>query len=262
MTAILRTLIRTVDEAGIAVVADGRRSNAIDYSVELDTVQKIFCAKSSVGEFAVSFTGSTGFASNANGEALDFLTILNNSIRSLEARKTGSALGYANRLARSINEKIKNWNSGPIISGESAQPNLPNEVGETIFRLALDGFETSGNPAVIDIRFFHLNGALRDPEISANTPYIGVHFCYSPSPLIGELVFSRPEDQRLAAFKLPEKRPDEMTLRDAIERSTKFISAHTDPEAIEIDMKCRSVGGQIHAAIVTPKRGFEWVIQP
>jgi hypothetical protein len=262
MTAIIRTLIRTVEEAGIAVVADGRRSNAIDCSVELDTVQKIFCAKSSVGTFAVSFAGATGFGPAADGETLDLVATVINRVRSLQTRKTGSALGYANRLGRNIIQTIKDWNSGPIISGKSAQPNLPNEIGDTIFRLALDGFETSGKPALIDMRFFHLNGELREPEIRANTLLIGRHFGYSPSPLIGELVFDRPQDNRLSGYKLPEMRPDEMTLKDAIERSTKFISVHTEQEAIEIDSRCRTVGGQIHAAIVTPERGFEWVIQP
>jgi hypothetical protein len=50
------------------------------------------------------------------------------------------------------------------------------------------------------------------------------------------------------------------TLQQAIDTTLATIQAHCDPEALTIDRRtCEAVGGHIHAATITPQRGFEWV---
>jgi hypothetical protein len=264
MTAIVRTLT----PQGFALVADGRCSNSENYAVISDEVQKIFPVTCPVGVFALCFSGADGFTSLDSGEQLKLPQLAMRCATSLEGRKCANAVGYAHRLSRCINEGIKEFSlGGSIHSGTSAQPNLADEFGDTICRIALVGIENIPNgkkASAVDLRFYHVNGVLRDPEVKPETPLlIGGYIGYSPSQIVGHLVCNRPkEDERLSAYRRPMKEPDEVTLQDAIEGATAFILAHSDPEAIEIDDKCRAVGGHIHSATITPDEGFQWVTAP
>lgn len=264
MTAIVYTLTRQ----GFALAADGRCSNSDSNSVGSDEVQKIFPLSCPVGAFALCFSGADGFTSLDTGDQLKLPQLAMRCAASLEGRRCANAAGYAYRLTRCINEAIKGFSlGGPIHSGTSAQPNLADEFGDTICRIALVGIENIWNgkgAAVVDMRFYHIDGVLRDPEVKPESPLlIGGYRGYSPSKIIGHLVCNQPkEDERLSAYRRPMKEPDEVTLQDALEGAKAFILAHSDPEAIEIDAKCLAVGGHIHAATITPDDGFRWVIAP
>jgi hypothetical protein len=256
MTAIVRTLT----PQGFAIAADGRKSNSESGLVESDSVQKIFAATSTVGVFALSFSGAAGLISEG-GEELILPRAVAECSKLLASRKTSNAVGYAHRLGRCIIDEIKRL-GGPIHSGASAQPNLPDETGDTIFRLGLDGYE-GNKPIAIDSRFYHVYGQIKDPEIKPQQPLLfGFHRVFAPSPQIGYILWSHGDDQRLSAYRGPTLYAEEITLQDAIDRSRSFIGAHSDPEAIAIDGNCRSVGGHIHIATITPSSGFQWLIPP
>jgi hypothetical protein len=264
MTAIVRTLTRQ----GFALVADGRCSNSDNNSVISDEVQKIFPLTCPVGAFALCFSGADGFTSLDTGDQLKLPQLAMRCAASLEGRRFANAAGYAYRLSRCINEAIKGFSlGGPIHSGTSAQPNLADEFGDTICRIALVGIENIRNgkrATVVDMRFYHVDGVLCDPEVKPESPlHIGGYRGYSPSKIIGHLVCNQPkEDGRLSVYRRPIKEPDEVTLQDALEGAKAFILAHSDPEAIAIDPLCRAVGGHIHIATITPSEGFKWIIEP
>ncbi len=159
------------------------------------------------------------------------------------------------------------WAQARLIREFQPSPILTGEVGDTICRIALVGIENVWNgkkAAAIDLRFYHINGALCDPDINPESPVIvGGYRGYSPSPTVGHLVVNQPkEDERLSAYRRPIREPNRMTLQDALEGAKALILAHSDPEAIKIDAKCLAVGGHIHAATITPDEGFQWVIAP
>jgi hypothetical protein len=87
------------------------------------------------------------------------------------------------------------------------------------------------------------------------------------APVIGKILFE-PDDARLDVFrgsKIFEHRgrfmyTDEIDLKAAIERSKRYIEACSHhPEAIELDNRCKMIGGKIHIATITPESAFQWV---
>ena len=259
----MTAIVRTFTPQGFALVADGRCSNSEDGSVISDEVQKIFPVRYAGGVFALSFAGGERLTSIDTGEQLNLPESAMRCVQSLESRRTSNAVGYSYRLSRCINDAIKGLGlGGPIHSGKSTQPNLPDETGETIFRLLLDGYESNAKPVAIDMRFYHVGGQLRDPEVKPQPLLRGFHRAYAPCPIIGEILWGPKDDQRLSAYQGPRKFVEEITLQDAIDRSKTYILAHGDPEAIALDGDCRCVGGHIHVATITPDDGFQWVIPP
>lgn len=260
----MTAIVRTYTTEGFAIAADGRQTNSDTRALESDEVQKVFPITSTTGIFVISFCGAKGLTSIDTGEEINLPQLAMHCAKSLESRKASNALGYAHRLSRCMNEAVQALGlGGPIQSGKSAQPNTPDETGDTICRLGLDGYESNGRPVAIDMRFYHIGGELRDPEVKLNNPlYVGFHRAYIPCPIIAKILFMSDGDQRLAAYRGPIKYADEMTLQEAVDRSKALILAHSDPEAIAIDDGCRVVGGHIHIAAITPTEGFKWLIPP
>lgn len=260
MTAIIRTLT----PQGFVVAADGRQTNADTGAVESDEVQKVFPITSTIGIFAISFCGAEGLTSIDTGEEISLPQLAMHCAKSLESRKTSNALGYAHRISRCMNETVQALGlGGPIHSGKSAQPNMPDETGDTICRFGLDGYESNGRPVAIDMRFYHVGGELQEPQVTLNNPlYVGFHRAYIPCPIIANILWMSDGDQRLAAYRGPIKYANEITLQDAVDRSKALILAHSDPEAIAIDDNSRVVGGHIHIAAIAFTEGFKWLIPP
>ena len=95
-----------------------------------------------------------------------------------------------------------------------------------------------------------------------------------PKPSRESLVGSLPIKHRILAgnadfqkfktaglTKLEAKDPS-VSLQDAEEAATQYIEACKSPKAREIDACCKTIGGLICTAILTPTKGFEWKQKP
>lgn len=71
------------------------------------------------------------------------------------------------------------------------------------------------------------------------------------------------KDQRLAKYqdKIYQRFGQNSNLLNAAEYVLALVQANCDPCAAEIDVKCKGMGGWIHAADITPS-GFRWRIAP
>ncbi len=259
MTAIVRTLTRE----GFVLAADGRNSEAIGGAVISDSVQKLFPIKTLIGSFAYSIAGTINVITDDGTEvAVNLIDEVRKSAESLATQKTKNLVGYAVRLCRPVCRALEDARKlGRFSRYPSYQPSVPSERGNTIMRLCIDGFR-EGYPSSVAIRLFHENDRLCEPEIMTETNYVGLHRALAPVRLIGSILWEAEGDPRLAAYKGPQILPKDITLQDAIDRSRSYIQAHSDPEAIAIDDDCRSVGGHIHIATITPSEGFRWIIEP
>jgi hypothetical protein len=260
----MSAIVRTYTDQGFVIAADGRQMNTYTRAVISDEVQKVFPVKSSIGVFAMSFWGHDGLESPEAGATLSLTQLSMRCVKSLESRKTSNAIGYAHRLTRCMSKSIRSFCSGhPLNPVERLKPNQPNEIGDTICSLGLDGYENDGRPVSIDMRFYHAAGDLREPEVMLVNPiYVGFHRISAPCAAIVNILWMSDGDQRLSAYRGQLKYAENLTLEDAIDRSKSFISAHGDPEALAIDEDCCFVGGHIHIATITPTDGFKWKIPP
>jgi hypothetical protein len=257
MTAIVRTLT----PEGFVLAADGRNHGVVDGAVLDDSVQKIFQIKTPTGFFAYSIAGMIEIVSDDGCEiAVNLAEEVRKSAESLTTQRTKNLVGYAVRLCRPICRVLEGARkSGRFTNYPSIDSQVSVERGKTILRVYIDGFR-DGFPSSVAIRLFHENGSLSEPEITTETNYLGLHRTLG-RPEVGRLLWQT-DDPRFAAYRGRQMYSEDVTLLNAIDRSRSFILAHSDPEAIAIDPNCRTVGGHIHIATITPSEGFRWVIAP
>jgi hypothetical protein len=271
-------IVRTFTADGFVIAADGRESDAKDPSDRIDTAQKVFHAKSLCGSFALSISGAVSIvADDGRGYAVEILDQAVKSAESLQYRRTGDLLGYAHRLVRPVHAAMKE----AVDSGKLAcYPTLPGhasgERGSTLSLIMLDGYHNASRSSV-NIRLFHEDGLLAEPEIDSDKLDTDVHYA-NASDAIGLLLFESNDEVDNYLKSLPAEttrsiaqqiidtyRPqrmyinDVMTIEKAIDRSKRYIEACSDPVAIALSEEYARIGGRIHIATVTPNEGFQWV---
>ena len=257
MTAIIRTL--TLE--GTVLAADGRNTGAVDGTVISDSVQKIFPVATANGTAAYCLCGTVNVISDDRLRVVvDIADEIRKSAESLTNRRTGSLVGYATRLFRPVCTALRDAYEGGEFSQFASQPTSPFERGDTILRVYFHEYR-DGLPSSVAVRLYQENGKLAEPEI-VTEPLLPIHRTDLPVPRIGGIVLGGREEPTLAAYRQPNIEMTTCTLNLAIERSRALIDAHTDPEAIAIDPLCRTVGGHIHIATITPSEGFKWVVSP
>jgi hypothetical protein len=254
----MSVIITTFTAEGVVIAADGRETDAQNRSVISDSRQKIFPIQSPNGSFAYSICGTINLASHDKSEIV--LNVADEAKKSAEAlanRNTSSLFGYATRFCRPIQQSLKGaFDSGRIRRYPSHDQNVNGEDGETITRIAIDGYRDQ-KPSRVSIRFFHHEGQLQKPEIVIPELRLGSHRIYGSQAIVDLLWGS--SDSRFSRYRGPSIRSEHMTLQDSIARSASYIGACSDSEALGVDEHCHAIGGHIHMAVITPAEGFRWV---
>ena len=115
----------------------------------------------------------------------------------------------------------------------------------------LEGYY-QGIPSRVNVRFFHENQKLAEPEIvvsSLDGPEV------FGSAIVSELLFDA-NNERFARFR---KKWNTASLAGAVEICKTYILACSCPEALEVDKDfCAGIGGHIHVATITRASGFKW----
>jgi hypothetical protein len=257
----MTAIVRTFTPQGFVLAADGRSFGTIDGAILNDAAQKIFPTRTLSGAFAFSIAGAIELVTDDRSQiAVNLADEARKSAESLENERIENLTDYAARFChpiyRALNEAHK---SGRLTNFPSHETRVLGERGQTITRLLLDGY-LGEYPSSVNVRFFHEDGELREPGIETNRFPTGFHYVLG-SPQIVRLLWDS-NDPRFSEYRGPKIYAEDMTLQSAIERSRCYIQACSDPQSAAIDSVCRTIGGHIHIATITPSSGFQWVIAP
>jgi len=254
----MTAIVRTYNEDGFVIAADGRKSNPEDHSVISDDAQKIFKLNSSGNSLAVCFCGTVGVTDDLDEEVVwDVCREVLQSADQLAKRRTSTLAGLATRICRPVNKLLAEVrNTGRISKYPELEPVVLGERGNTIARVLIEGYH-NGIPARVSVRFFHENQRLLEPEVVTVDLSPGQNWIFGPKG-IADIFFNR-DDTRLLVYRSAE---GSGSIRSAIKWSTGFIQACSDSQALEIDPNCYAVGGHVHIATITPQEGFCWAREP
>lgn len=257
-TAIYRTMtaiVRTFTARGFVIVADGRTTGDDRKTIITDSTQKIFEAASIGGSFALSTCGASE-VDIPGGGSINLVSEFLKSAELLRRERIGDLRAYAVKLSEPVMEGLAQQGGSRFELEGSEVTGTDYEPGATVIRVFLDGY-LNQRPASVTIRLFHESGKLQEPEIREPQLYPGHQTIYG-SDVVARLLFVD-EDPRFSRYRGRRIFAPEMTVMDAVERSIAYISACSDPVALELDEFCRTIGGHVHIATVKLDEGFQWL---
>ena len=229
------------------VAADGRKGHLETHRVVDDNVQKVFSIQQPGRELAYALSGTVVITAKDNEETLyDFVVETAKAVKELSARKLRSLWHYAEALS----DLLLPLPDEALAALDTFDENLQATI------IFLIGYY-DGRPKCAHIKIFY-DGQV--PEISTDELHRG-HPLGVGSEKILEALINR---DSFAKYRKPALRVEynDRTLADAIEVADSWMSAHCDPEAVEIDSKCSEIGGHVHICTITPKDGFRWIVAP
>ena len=238
---------------GFVIAADGRKRDAETHSIVNDNTQKIFGLSGM--QIGYALMGIIELSPEGSKEiSFDFCNEIAKSAQDLTGRKSKNLFGYATRLSKPINRRLADARRSGMISPYPVQPSKIAERGHTIVRLYLDGYY-QGIPSRVNVRFFHENQKLSEPEIMFHSLNLNGLLTLGPAIVLG--LFNN-NDERFARYHRYRKNWDG-TLSGAVEECKNYILAFSSPEALEADQEGSSgVGGHTHVATITLASGFKW----
>jgi hypothetical protein len=241
---------------GFIIAADGRSrwageptADEITKLRETDTQQKIFEITDRQRVFGYAMTGSFY---NKDG-SLNLVTEAHRQREALAEMDFESAQEYALRFAEGLTKAIKEAKKDRKLTRYPENRELNGSVRNLIVRVVFAGY-LNGNPHLISADIFHDNQVLREPKIEeyhSKDMFIG-------SEIISKMIFEG-KDPRFSKYRKPIHRI--ISLQGASEAAKAYIEACCDPIGVEIDPLCKTIGGYIHIAEITPN-GFRWRIPP
>jgi hypothetical protein len=240
---------------GFVIAADGRGCDE-KYNVLSENCQKIFGIQGCDKALAYAFAGTVQLDGLDPREvAFDFAVEAKRAIEKLEGRTSRNLVGYAHRLSGILYDELRAVANRTTLAPFPAGRQQPDEKGSTITRLFVEGY-FQGLPERIAVRFSHEDQRLSEPEVYRIEVLPGRPVIHG-SPIVTKVLFDD-RDERLRQFKEPDRRYSR--LEAAVEITKNYIRACSSPEGLALDQDvCRSIGGHIHVATVTPDRGFQWV---
>jgi hypothetical protein len=127
----------------------------------------------------------------------------------------------------------------------------------TFARVIMVGYFENATPSFMVTRLFHDGRNLvAQPERTIRTPFTQI-------TMVGSLeINTRYGDQHTDKSFRKYFRPSGKTLDEGLAHAKGYIEACSDPRAIDLDPLCKRIGDDIHAAAVTERYGFKWLIDP
>jgi hypothetical protein len=225
---------------------------------------------------AYALFGTTGASYGENKKpAFDLIEEANKSANSITIAKNDGILDCVQKFSRPIQEVLLVGRQNGAIEFYPCHIEEP-WPGCTIGHIFFFGYYTDlpargQQPWTVDLRFWHQNGILCDPYIDFEANKMGFPHFIRGSVAIGDLLFNSkfglmlhtPPDERFSAFRksFPTDDWGSITLPQSAEIAMDYIRACDSDLGRKLDPICKTIGGHIHVAQITPK-GFQWIIPP
>lgn len=251
-TAIIATRLTS----GFFLAADGisRRESG---ELVSDREQKIFRIQNDQAHFAFAVTGTARFTpdDDANDIVFNFNRAVQNAGRELVLSPSADVVDYCDRVINLVNETLKREVEDAQKAGKAVRyPSIPDQYeGSTIASLFLCGYYSGGGYGIVS-RFFHREQCLASPM------GLGLieleRLVISGSKEVEDCLSSN--DPRFAVFQAP--RTKTPNFRELAVRAKSYVAACASDVGRATDpVHCPGIGGYVHAASVTPGRGFQWI---
>jgi len=239
---------------GFVIGADGLEKTTGGV-ITSTTTQKLFPLNKAL---AFAMSGFRSVCSAQGDKKLDFQSLVRITFVEKLRSQGQDFFAFAEAAADSINQQLAKLKA----QGRFATYHDEDGAG-TISKVFLAGYYAGLAKATL-ITFSHSNQALRDPQIRRGEiepgfyAYVGPERVWNQLKLQGDPLFLAYRD---AVFDrlLSEFGPNPAEAQTMI---TRFLQACTDPAVQAKYPECRSIGGRIHVATITSKRGFQWVLRP
>jgi hypothetical protein len=254
-TAVLR---RYTTADGFLIAADGLMQDA-DGTVTSRSTRKIFPFGSD-GRMAYSLAGRVGIGPDEGAEiSFRFRTAIDAAVQAIPASPYETLAEYADQLAEHVRSSLEETCQPDKIGFDYSQRPNPGERGRTIAWAFLDGYY-KGLESSLTIRFYEHDGRFQKgvfPQL-----LVPGKFFYHGSTRIHDLLEQNDSrfctGQFLRPLEVPVPHLSEETRRGIIYCRV-YIEACESDEGRKEDPFCKTIGGDIHMAVITASKGFEWV---
>ncbi len=247
-------IIRNYTGDAFVIAADGIAQNK-DGTVTTRSRRKIF----QFGDnkwLAYAFAGRVAIGPDEGTEILfDFRERINQAVQSLSLDVYPSLSEYATHLADHAHRAL----IGRCVSEQITFDNA-TELGVPIAYVFISGYFKQVASSVT-IEFCRENRQFAKPKISLDELIIGMPRRHGSLALDALFYVKSPRffnDRYLYPLQVPLPRFNE-AMKGAVLESRAYIEACESDEARLLDDFCKTIGGKIHMASITPKDGFDWV---
>ena len=222
------------------MAADGRGLSNVKPTDKSDGVRKIFRISNIDGTFGYALTGCIV----SEDKSYNLVTESRAALESLADKRFDTSLEYLLCIIESLNDTVN--------AAKRREP-PPKGSGPIFARMIFAGFFKT-EPTLMFIEF---ECDETRPRLSAGSPPPG-EFCWlAGPPQFTPLFLNR--DTRFREYIKPLNEQSSADEAEAFARG--YIDACSDLMAIEIDPKCKDVGGHIHVAEIRTD-GFHWRAAP
>ncbi|HLK65048.1 MAG TPA: hypothetical protein VKU19_16510 [Bryobacteraceae bacterium] len=228
---------------GFVIAADGLvRQDDPAKTVLCDHAQKIISIPTPCGALACSFA-SYVMLSPKDSDELTFDFRVETAAAAKEISKTKSLHSYANRLGKLLKARLE--------SARREEKIGPYPTKNPLVALYLVGY-FNDEACHVQIKIETEDQKVRPARvfpIELNQPVD--RQIHGPKPVYDAMFENN--DERFRQY-----RTEIEDFGTAIHAAEKYILAFCDPAALELDERCRGIGGRVHIATVTALNGFQW----
>jgi len=257
-------IITAYTPQGFFIAADGRSRYQRDgaWVIYKDDEQKIFRIADGRACFAYALTGTARFtAENDDADTIfDFNLAIPMVADRLRATPQVDSWSYCQRLAESVSELLGETVANARGQGKTVTypDNLDvNFGGSMIAHLMLAGYY-SGKPCQALFRFVPRNGNLA-PVCELLQRFVVNDSRIQGSNEVARLLYES-DDPNFSQFRFRPSAPGMFTFREWALLAKNYVAACESPAGLAADPELApGIGGRVHAATVTPGRGFRWI---
>lgn len=218
-----------------------------------DHQQKIFEISDSQKTMAYAIVGCVIDPSGFN---LD--KVIDTQIKRIRHRRFGDLRQYLTALGDKINSEINSAKQEGTLEAFPQVGKLEQSAAWKFAKMLVAGY-FEGQPVLCRVEFFHYSGD--------RTEFTLIPFSH-PHTLQGSIIITRemyqPDGLPVAGSRFSEYVKAiglDPSLDDAEEYAVGYVKACCSSLALELDPRCKAMGGHIHIAEITPT-GFKWRIPP
>jgi hypothetical protein len=249
-------IVRSYSEEGFIIAADGREAVVDTGEIKADNRQKVFQIGQSPAAYCLTGAIHLGHTNEAVLDTVlfDFLAEIRRRVAEQPLDGFQTLKEWGSVVFTRVFESLQN-------ACECGKVDLPTKLGRIgsrykILTVYLDGY-VCGNPESVDIRFSHQGRVPFKPEVSSYEP----SSWYMGSDAVGNAIIGN--SAAFARYKgdiPPRSIQVSPMLNRSIQTALRYMECCMSPEGTALDPRwCRTIGGRIHIAKITPKVGFRWV---
>lgn len=236
------TIVRIYTAEGFVIAADGRNYSLETKAIVSDSVPKIFGVEEQGRCLVYSLSGTAELTPKGSTEVLvDIIAAIHTVVNNASQNRFKSLWHYVQGLSEQLARLVD----------DAKWAVIGNEPATFVF---FDGYY-DGRPKRAHLKLFY-DGQV--PEVSTEELLPGHPVGVGSNEILRVL---SDKHGPLAKYRTPsfDVNPTDRTLLDAIAITRSWTQAHCSREAVDIDPRCVSMGGDVLMCKLTSQSGQQWI---